>query len=379
MGLKILYTCMSLDEGGSVLANQVRWVRALAGTAGVDHVTVLVPKPPVAELPDTVDVVETNARGWSRRRARKVVRFAKALRRARPGEHDIFFVAMGGGPYPALLAPAARWHRTPLVQWKADPVITRATRFYARWCDDLILTATTGSFPLDRPNVRVIGHGVDTNLFVPPAVSPSPTRDLVIVGRINRVKRIDSSIRALARVRETTGAAPSLDIIGIERGSGRSLEKELRRLVMELKLEDSVQFVGAVAYGDMPARLAGYRACIQLGETALDKAILEAMAVGLPIVTSNPQTLEALPESLRREVSVPPDDPGAQAATIRQMLNLSDVDRVQLGRRLRAVVVEDHSLSTYFPRVFEACADAGLLAWPPPSTRNDRSGARSPS
>ena len=363
MGLHILYLCMAVDEASPALANQVNWIRALAGTDGVDRVTVLTPRAGEADLPANVEVVVSGARRWSSHRVRKARRFYRALRGLDLDTVDLAFIAMGGGPYPALLLPAKLRYGFPVIQWKADPAVTAATRAYVRWCDDLVVTATPGSMPIDDPSVVAIGHGVDTDRFAPPGAptdAPGP-RDLVAVGRIAPVKRIDAAIRAVAAHRDRFGTAPTLDLIGPVDSGNRSHLDALEALIDELGLREAVRVVGTVPYEEMPDRLATYGACIQLGETALDKAILEAMAVGLPIVTSNGRTLEALPPELAARVGVPPDDAAAQADRIHELLTLPAPERQALGADLRDVVVRGHALATLFDRALGAAAHAGLL------------------
>jgi hypothetical protein len=52
----VAYVCKAVDEAHPVLANQVRWIAALAATPGIDHVHVLTSKLGRATLPDNVDV-----------------------------------------------------------------------------------------------------------------------------------------------------------------------------------------------------------------------------------------------------------------------------------------------------------------------------------
>ncbi|MEZ5208314.1 MAG: glycosyltransferase family 4 protein [Acidimicrobiales bacterium] len=373
--MRILYVCIALDELSPSLANQVNWVRALTTTPGIDHVTVLAAAQ-VGRRPARRRRGDRDAGGrWSSRRLRKVLRFERAVRSVDLADIDLVWIAMGGGPYPLLLLPAKLRHRLPMVQWKADSVVTARTRLYARWCTDLLLTATPGSLPLDVGTVRAIGHGVDTARFAPPEVPAPRQRDLVVVGRIAPVKRIDAVLRAIAAVRDRTGTAPTLDIVGNADSAQQELRRSLDAQVHDLDLTDAVRFVGPVPYAELPARLATYGAMVQLGEGALDKAVLEAMAVGLPIITSNGRTIEALPDDLAAQVTVPVDGTDAHAERIEATLALDAAGRTALGRRLRQVVVDGHALDTFFTRALTACADEGLLRWPPADIASTAGGA----
>jgi glycosyltransferase involved in cell wall biosynthesis len=261
---------------------------------------------------------------------------------------DVAFVCQGG-QYPALLLPWKLLLRRPVVQWKAMPHISARMRFYARYCDDLVFTATPGSFPMELDTVRVVGHGIDTDLFRP--VEGAPARDLVVVTRIAPVKQLDVAIRAVARHRDRTGRAVTLDIVGPCDSKSEAHRDELVGLIDELGLGDTVRLVGSVEQADLPELLAGYRAALNLSTTAFDKAAGEAMAAGLALISSNPRVAEALPADLRADLVVPDADVDALAAAIERVLSWTDEQRRALGRRLRELVVAEHGLHALFDKI----------------------------
>src|SRR5690606_30009308 len=76
---------------------------------------------------------------------------------------------------------------------------------------------------------------------------------------------------------------------------------------------------------------------------SVDKAVLEAMACGLPVITAN-EAFDAILRDWRDLALVPPDAPDILAAKIRHIMALPADTRRALGHDLRAVVVRDHSL-----------------------------------
>ena len=141
---------------------------------------------------------------------------------------DFFFV-LQGGPYPALLLPVKLLTGRRVYQWKTHSYVNRRMAFYARWCDDLVFTATPSSFPLALPNVRVVGHGIDMQQFQPMPDDGPGTGDLIAVGRLTPVKRLDRLISAVAACRGSSGRMWSLDICGPELESDRELSSDARR------------------------------------------------------------------------------------------------------------------------------------------------------
>lgn len=343
--LRIVYVCKAVDEADPCLANQVRWIRTLAARDDVEHVTVLTPRQGRASLPANVTVRSFGAEP-PLRFLRVVGRFNLAM--ARGPAADLYFVSQGG-PYPVLLLPWKLATGRPLYQWKAMPHISGRMRFYARFCDDLIFTATPGSFPLASDKVRVVGHGIDTDLFRP--TTGTPPRDLVYVTRITPVKRLDHAVRVVDECRRRFGRQYTLDIVGPCDSRSRDHERYLSELVRDLDLTENVRFLGSVSQAALPELLGRYRAAVNFAETAFDKSAGEAMASGLPVITSNARVTEVLPVDLRPVLSVAKDDVAAAAGTVHQVLAWDDERRAEVGSRLSRVIVEGHGLGALFDKI----------------------------
>jgi phenylacetate-CoA ligase len=91
----------------------------------------------------------------------------------------------------------------------------------------------------------------------------------------------------------------------------------LRCLASELGLERAVRFIGAVENDRMPEL---YRSAdLVLNPSRVDNmpiSILEALASGVPVVSTNVGGVPALVENGRDAVLVPPGDPGAMAEAV---------------------------------------------------------------
>ncbi len=341
--MKVCYVCKAVDETNATVATQVRWIRALAHHPQVDRVRVLTRHVGTAELPTNVSVHGFGAQGWPR----TVLGFYREALRLRRSEVDWFFVAQGG-PYPALLLPLKRLFDRPLYQWKAHPHISRRMRFYARYCDDLIFTPTPASFPMALDSVRVVGHGIDTDLFRP-AQGPK-IGDVVAIGRIAPVKRLEVAIEALGHCRDEWGLQLALDIVGPCRSRDENYRQRLVALVEQRGLSDQVRFHGSVHHDEVPRLLGQYRMSVNFSQTAFDKAAGEAMAAGVPVVTTNPCSHEMLPDDIR-PVLAAKDDIAGVAGTIREVASWDEPTRERMGHRLRETVVADHSLVAFFDKI----------------------------
>ncbi|MHC4171647.1 MAG: glycosyltransferase family 4 protein [Planctomycetota bacterium] len=139
-------------------------------------------------------------------------------------------------------------------------------------------------------DIRVIPNGVDTEKFRPSEEQTltKPIQALTVCRLISR-KRIDLLIRAVARAKEL-GLDVQLNIAG-----HGNLMEQLRRLADELNIADSVAFMGAVLAEQMPQL---YRdndiLVMSSAHEGMSNAMLEAMASGLPIITTRCEGVEEL-------------------------------------------------------------------------------------
>ena len=129
----------------------------------------------------------------------------------------------------------------------------------------------------DRSNLAVVPHPV-----VPPATEPASTnrnpRRVVVIGRLERVKRIEHALQVWARVVEQLPDA-RLDIYG----SG-SQQQRLQRMIKKKKLTRSVKLRGF----DPQARDRLWKASAMLltsRSEAYALVILESLARGCPVVS----------------------------------------------------------------------------------------------
>jgi glycosyltransferase involved in cell wall biosynthesis len=342
--VKVIFVCQAVDQDDPVLATTVRWIEALARQPAVARVSVLALRTGRHQLPPEVEV-----RGFGRsNRVATLLAFCReVIRSLRP--RPAFFFVYQGGPYPLLLLPAKLLCRTPIVQWKAHPAISRAMAFYARWCDDLIFTPAKASFPLELAKVRAVGHGVDTELFQPQELPK--TGDLIAVCRIAPRKHVAEMITAVASANRAFGTAFRLDVYGPTLEGQEAYAAELRVLLDRLQASGFVTLHEPVQHSRMPALLSGHRAFLSFSETAVDKAVIEAMACGLPVISTNRSVDEIMPEDLRPELITNGGSAQAQARTIHRLLTKPDAEVHEIGGRMRRLAVSEHSVDRLFERI----------------------------
>ncbi len=146
--------------------------------------------------------------------------------------------------------------------------------------------------------ITAISNGIDLSRFNPSKRDDSirvkyklPDAPLLFfVGRLDKEKRLDFVIRALAQVPRDVSIHFAI--------AGNGAEKQkLINLVNDLGLQDRVTFLGFVPDDELPALCATAYCFVNAGTAELQSiAAMEAMASGLPILASNSV---ALPELVR--------------------------------------------------------------------------------
>jgi len=196
-------------------------------------------------------------------------------------------------------------------------------------------------FPSDQ--VTYLPNGIDVTAFAPSSDPPAQVRQrlglpaagpaLVFTGRLRPVKNLPPLLESLALLREQF---PFLCLFLV--GDGVE-QPRLEALTEQLALGDRVFFVGDVADVRPYLHAADIFVLPSLKE-GLSNSLLEAMAVGLPVVATAVGGAPDLIEDGVNGYLLPPDPAPEQVAeTLAALLRAPDRAR-EMGRRARQTVVE---------------------------------------
>lgn len=292
-----------------------------------------------ADLPANVTVHSLGKeRGWPK--LAQLFRFYYLLWRYRQS-YDAVFVHMNpiwlmlGGPL------WRRWgKRTAL--WYTSGGVTSKLRWAERQAD-LIFTASPESFRLPSSKLVVTGHGIDTDWFKPANQPAVPTElKLLSVGRLAPVKHYGTLIQAAGWLAERK-VSFSVTVIGEPAlPADRVYTAELKNTIRQLDLEQHFHFLGKVNYAQLPEYYRQHSLFIHLSRTgSLDKALLEAMACGLTVLSASAAARAFLPPAL----TLAPDDAAELAGKIQT------VGRQMADPALRRYVLEHHDLTALISRI----------------------------
>jgi glycosyltransferase involved in cell wall biosynthesis len=341
--MRLLVVNFEMNEASVVLAWQVRVVRELAALC--EHVAVLTDRLEPHTAPDNVTVEQFARPAFPPLLARRLAALAQTWRVCRAHRVQAVFVHMAHRRA-FLLYPVFRALNLPVLLWYAHGAVTWHLRL-AHLCVDRVISSTPAGFRLPSHKVFFIGQGVDTNLFTLRSTStPKEKRDLISVCRLSRVKRLDLLLAVMEHLRADGWR---LKLVGAPlTDDDRIYETELRERVTRLDLP--VDFLGFVPMESVPALYSSAALHLNVSRTisAMDKTLLEALACGCPVLTSNPAFETLLADY--PQLMIHDDRPEAIAEQVRATL----ARRADLApEKLRALVVGHHDLHSYSDRVME--------------------------
>ena len=175
-------------------------------------------------------------------------------------------------------------------------------------------------FQVSRRRLRIIPRGVDLEAFTfqpPPAAHEGPWR-LGLFGRLSRIKGHEVALRAIAQLRRT-GLAVTVRIAGADAASPQ--RQALEPLIRSLRLEDAVEWVGVAE--DMQALIASVDLVLAPSTypESFGRIVVEAQAVGRPVIASRAGALAELIDDGRTGLLVPPADPEALAQALTRLIS----------------------------------------------------------
>jgi glycosyltransferase involved in cell wall biosynthesis len=197
---------------------------------------------------------------------------------------------------------------------------------------------------------EIVPNIVDLTRFRP-AERREPGWNIVVARNLEDIYDIPTVLRAFARIRELHRQA-RLTVVGS--GPARA---SLERIVDELGLRPAVTFSGRL---DNECMADVYRgADLALNASRVDNmpiSLLEAMATGVPIVSTNAGGIPDMVDNGRTALLVPIGDPEAMAAAALRVL-----DDAELSRSLRDAGIDaarKYSWERVRPLLYAVYADA---------------------
>jgi len=344
--MRLLIITQILDSNDPALGFVHEWVREFS--KNVESLTVIALKVGDYQMPPHVRVVTLG----KERGVGRVVYVLRLIREVvfKSGSYDSVFVHMN----PEYLVLFGLWWRLSQKQtvlWYAHRLVDLKLRigtFFA----NRVATASPESFRLRTKKLSVVGHGIPLEQIHFSMHTPLIPYKLISIGRITESKQCEVLIRTLNPIRRA-GYTIELTFVGAGITSEDiEYRKWLQNEVTKEGLENFVHFTGGLPHSVMSTALEGADCFVSASMTGgLDKAVLEAMASGTPVITSNSglyTTLKDHPELLFQDGNV-----AECTERIIRIITLTKEGRVALCRDLRTIVEQNHSLSKLIPNLIK--------------------------
>jgi glycosyltransferase involved in cell wall biosynthesis len=196
--------------------------------------------------------------------------------------------------------------------------------------------AVRRAFRLRDERIAVVHNGVDTDVFRPSDEVAKRQRQILFVGNSNDPnKGARYLLEALALLRPDCDARLALV------GRDMSDDRVVPPLIERYGLAECVEYVGTVSREELVRR---YRESQVLVSPSLFEGFglpaVEAMACGLPVVTTRAGAFPEIVEDGVNGLVVPPADAPALAAAVRRLLSDPDLCR-RMGHAARERITRD--------------------------------------
>ena len=241
------------------------------------------------------------------------------------------------GPFGDLAPIRAGWRRR-LMRW----ALNRAHKAVALSGD---VAREMEQFGIARERIEIMFNAVDTERFQVVDRSYSEAGGLLFVGRLTEQKNVGPLIEALAR--------PGLGECVLTLAGAGDQEEGLRRRAVECGVDDRVRFAGLIA--DMAPVYAEHDVFVlpSLGE-GMSNALLEAMASGMPVVSTEASGTVDVVRPGRDGILVDEPSAAALAEALRRVCAASPAVRAEMGASARQRVLDVCGVESLVDRLVAA-------------------------
>jgi len=336
--MKLLIITQKVDKNDPVLGFFHQWLLEFAKYC--EQLTIICLQKGEYNLPGNVKVL-TLGKEYKRTRFQYIKNFYKYTWQERKN-YDAVFVHMNP-EYVVLGGLCWKWWHKKIVLWYTHKSVNLKLRLATKIVDE-ILTASQQSFRLPSKKLRVMGHGIDLEQFVP---SSTPTA-LPIILQMGRISETKGQLKVVKIFREVLAKKPKaqLFLVGtVAREQDKQYEKDIYTYIKKYNLSDSVKMFGAVAHTQVPQLLQQCQILVNVSQTgSLDKDVLEAMACNIhPIVTN-----EAFKNLLPAENFIT----SFEQLTEKIIFFLNRPTDI----KYRSIIANEHNLKVLIPNIIKICA-----------------------
>lgn len=345
--MKLLIITQKVDINDDLLGFFGDWIKEFA--KNFERVFVITLAKGVYDLPDNVEVFSLGKESGTSKPL-QALRFFKLLIRYTPQCDGIF--AHMSPIFAVATWPAAAFFRKRIVLWYLHRSVTWRLKLAEKLVYK-IATASRESIMLKSSKVLEVGHGIDAELFKTERNWSKNSTGIVSVGRISPIKGLETLIRAI-KVLSDSDQDIKLQIVGKPIMSGDDAYfSQLKNSVSGLGLSRFIEFKGFVPYKNIPTIYREADISVNLTpKGGIDKVVLESMASGLLVLTSNEAFKKYFGE-FGPKLIFRHDDPADLADKLKYLISLLPEEKNSVSRFLVASVREHHRLDNAVKKISE--------------------------
>jgi len=283
---KLLLVNYAMDEDSSIFSHQAESANEISNF--FSEVFVLTSHAGDYPHKSNVHVVTTS---WQRgRNFRNLVFFYRNFfQLIRRQDIDVIYCHMTD-VQSALIAIPAKLLDIPHFLWYAHATKSFFLRFTSIFVTGLI-TSTSGSLPIHNSRVSIIGQGINPNKFKYKNREQYNFAKFVHFGRLDQSKRL-AEIAEVVRAERIHNSRVTLSFFGNPSGPDSELYmEEILNGSGNMPSHQWLRVIPPVPRNSIGDLLEQFDVFIHAYLGSLDKTVLEATFVGIPVVTANPEYL----------------------------------------------------------------------------------------
>jgi glycosyltransferase involved in cell wall biosynthesis len=245
------------------------------------------------------------------------------------------------------LAPVFSFFKIPVIIWYAHGSVTKKL-IRAHQLAIRIVSSTIEGFRIPSNKLSLIGQSVDLEKFKLITLKQK-SDNLIYVGRISERKNLDKIIDVLNLVvNKDSNKNIKLLIVGDTlTDDDENYKTSLLQQIETFDLQSTVIFKGHLQQNDIIDLYKDVFAHISYSSTgSLDKTLVESLAVGCPVLTSN----DAMVAILDDEYHIKLDDINGAANLVNNLFN----NQLNLDReKIRSIVIDKHDYKSFIKKLVE--------------------------
>lgn len=345
--MKLLIITQKVDKNDPILGFFHRWLEEFAKHC--EFVTVICLEKGEYHLPENVKVLslgkEHSKHSHAIRRLVLAWRFYNYIFQHRQS-YDAVFVHMNQ-EYVLLAGICWRLMGKKVFLWRNHPVGDWKTNLACRLSHKVFHTSPQ-AFVAHCKNAEIMPVGIDLDSFRPSAM-PVESNNILVLGRIAPVKRLEYIIDGLGRLHKKRVAFKA-DIVGDALEADAEYYDSLKARIKINGLGRKVRLLPAVSHEEASELYRQYKLYVDLSnDESPSKSMFEALASGLKIVTASKFFKGNLPAGWIVEN---PEDADHLAHVIKFTLNDSHSRNTEAQNKL-SVFLEEHNLQNLIKKIIE--------------------------